>query len=383
MEGKKKVGIITIVKVNNYGAELQAFALQRKLNLMGYDAEIIDYLFYKNKQYKRENISKPFYPYPFKMRIKETLLPICEWLRSIPHNKALTYRNKGFAEFHKRNTRFSSTVFKSYSQLYGNPPHYDIYCVGSDQVWNPNCYTSLFPYFLTFVSEGNRKVAYASSFGVSSIPQQAIENYKIGLNNLDYISVREKTGMSIVKQITGKDATVVVDPTLLLLRDEWIKIAKFDKVPSGNYLLLYVLKDSDYITRIAIETARRKSLEIVRLCKGAYTQDNKNSGITDIIDAAPDDFVGLFAKASMVMTNSFHGTVFSNIFHKDFYSIIPRGKDNNSRIVDLLERIGNQTRIINEGDDFKEAAAIEWNSVDNEITTFVQQSEKYIHDSFQ
>lgn len=98
----KKIGIITIVKVNNYGAELQALALQKKLCLMGYDAEIIDYLFYKNKKHKKEKCSTPFYPYPLKDKIKEWLLPIYENIKSIPYTKANEKRAQGFISFHKK-----------------------------------------------------------------------------------------------------------------------------------------------------------------------------------------------------------------------------------------------------------------------------------------
>lgn len=380
---KGKVGIITILKVNNYGAELQAFALQRKLNLMGYDAEIIDYLFYKHKDYRKEKIARPFYSYPFKKKIKEKILPIYEWLRNLPYCKALNARNKGFEDFHCQNTRFSQETYTSYSQLYNKPPEYDFYCVGSDQVWNPYCYTSLNPYFLTFVSGNKKKVSYASSFGVAEIPGQAVESYRSGLKDFDHISVREETGAAIVKRIIGKDAIVVADPTLLLSRDEWLRIAKFDKVPQEDYLLLYVLKDSNYITKIAQKIAKEYGFKIVRICKSTYRQDSKRSGILDIIDAAPDDFVGLFSRAKMVLTNSFHGTVFSNIFHRDFYSVLPIGKDNNSRIVDLLNKIGNQPRLIYEGTDFKETLAIDWNIIDEEIEKLVQLSEHYIYESFQ
>lgn len=157
----KKISIITITKVNNYGTELQSFALQHKMQMMGADAEIIDYLFYKNREYRREKISEPFYPFPLKKRVKEYLLPIVEWIKAMPNRKANLRRAAGFEAFHKKNTRFSQKRYRSYSELYNAQLDYDIYCVGSDQVWNPSCFTNLNPYFLTFAPKDKPKFPHA------------------------------------------------------------------------------------------------------------------------------------------------------------------------------------------------------------------------------
>lgn len=373
----KKIGIITILKTNNYGAELQAFALQKKLNLIGYNAEIIDYLFYKNKNHKREKISYPFYHFPFKKKIKEYILPMYEKIRSIPHYKELKLRNKGFEKFHEKYTKFSAQTYKSYSQLYDQAPDYDIYCVGSDQVWNPNCYTSLNPYFLTFAPKGKKRISYASSFGISSIPNNAKSFYRKGLIDLNAISVREKTGTYLIKELIGKEAKVVVDPTLLLTVNDWRNIANYSKVPNFQYILLYVLKDSTYITQIAQKLSKELDIKIVRICKGAFKQDKRNSGIINIIDAAPDDFIGLFSKAQYVLTNSFHGTVFSILFNKNFYTILKKGKDNNSRQIDLLNNLGIENRIIYESETIK-TSTINYTFCNKQIEVLRKDSENYL-----
>lgn len=376
----KRIGIITIVKVNNYGAELQTLALQRKLSLMGYDSEIIDYLFYKNLLHKREKISRPFFSYPLKNRIKEWLLPIYENIKIIPYRKEYNIRKNGFSSFHVRNTKFSPVCYKSYSELYNNPPIYDVYCVGSDQVWNPRCYTNLNPYFLTFAPKDAKKISYASSFGVKTLPENAKKQYCELLQNLDYISVREENGVQLVKDVSGKDAINVADPTLLLTKDEWKPIAKYDKVPNEKYILLYVLKDSEYIKNIAIELSRKTGLKVVRICKGAFKQDKKSDNILNITDAAPDDFLGLIDKAEMVLTNSFHGTVFSILFEKDFYTIIKRGVENNSRQFSLLKTL-DIDRIKYEDESFIESSSIDWTKVNKNLTEFRQKSVDYLNEA--
>lgn len=372
----KTIGIITIVKVNNYGAELQAFALQRKLNLMGYKAEIIDYLFYKNKEFKKEKISRPYYNFPLKKRIKEFLLPIIEEMKSLPHYKNYQNRIRGFERFHNKYTRFSPVRYYSYSQLYKNPPVYDVYCVGSDQVWNPNCYTSLNPYFLTFAPKSSKKIAYASSFGVKNLPNDAKNIYKENLAQLTHISTREKTGIKIIKDLTGREAKLVLDPTFLLTQEEWNEIANCSKVPNYKYILLYVLKDSKFITKTAMELSKLSGLKIVRITKGAFKQDS-NKSILDITDAAPDDFIGLFSKADLILTNSFHGTVFSIIYQKDFYTILKKDKDNNSRQIDLLNSLDLGNRLVYEGS-FLQQPSIDYKISNPRIEKLRHQSLDYL-----
>lgn len=374
----KSVGIITIVKVNNYGAELQAFALQHKLELMGYKAEIIDYLFYKHSQHKREKCSKPFYPYPFKKRCKEWLLPKWEWLKCQMHRDSSNRRNERFDAFHRENTRFSIHCYSSYTELYNNPPSYDVYCVGSDQVWNPGCYTSLNPYFVSFAPKGKRKISYASSFGVKNIPYSARMQYHTLLEGMDAISVREEVGVKLVKDLSGKMAVKVADPTLLLTKAEWNAVAKFDKVPREKYILLYVLKGSEYITQQAIAMGKIRGLKVIRICKGAFKEDKESSGIENIIDAAPDDFLGLISKAEMVLTNSFHGTVFSILFERDFYTIVKRSTENNSRQLSLLNTL-KINRIKYEDKTFKETAPINWEMVRDILSDFRQKSINYLN----
>lgn len=373
----KHIGIITIVKVNNYGAELQALALQKKLCLMGFKAEIIDYLFYKNKGHKREKCSMPFYPYPIKKKIKEYILPLYETIKSIPYWRTQKNREKSFIEFHKKNTIFSPQCYHSYSELYKNPPIYDVYCVGSDQVWNPGCFTNLNPYFLSFAPEGKRRISYASSFGVKELPASAKKQYSRLLQGLDSISVREDAGVEIVKVVSGRNATKVVDPTLLLTKTEWKTIAKYDKEPNGKYILLYVLKDSEYIKQTALTLRDKTGLQIVRICKGAFKQDKPSDDIIDIIDAAPDDFLGLIEKAEIVLTNSFHGTVFSILFERDFYTILKRNVENNSRQTSLLNAL-HIDRIRYEDTEFVSGPDIDYRKCETAINSLKASSEQYL-----
>lgn len=361
----KKIGIITIVKANNYGAELQSYALQQKLNMLGYDAEIIDYLFYKNPLFRKTQKAKPVFKFSLKKQIKEFAFIKLQNLKNIFFRKNVKLRNKKFDLFHKENTRFSETFF-TIDKLYDTELHYDVYISGSDQIWNPNLYSSLEPYFLTFAPKDAKKISYASSFGISHLPNQYIEKYKRWLEGYKAISVRENTGVKIIEQL-GLKSEWVLDPTLLLTKGEWTKIEKPINVPD-KYILVYELINSKFLEIFAAHMSNMMGYKVVRICKDVFTPKNKNNFI-NIMDAGPAEFVYLFNHADYIITNSFHGSAFSINFNKNFYVVLPKHKDNNSRQISLLELFKLQNRIIYEDSDINSIniSDIEYNCVNKKL----------------
>ena len=174
---KKKIGIITILKVNNYGAELQAYAAQKVLQLMGYDAEIIDYLFYKNTNHKRTRMSAPTAKMSIRKHLSERIYPIVAHWKSRHFRKAQNERNAKFEKFHKEYTRMSA-CYDTLDKLKSAKLDYDVLMTGSDQVWNPGIYSSLDPYLLKFGDENIKRIAYAASFGVSQVPDDVTDYYE-------------------------------------------------------------------------------------------------------------------------------------------------------------------------------------------------------------
>lgn len=341
-----KVGIITILKVNNYGAELQAYATQAKLKKLGYEAEIIDYLFYKNPGHKRTSMSRPVFPFSMSARVKEWVYPKLMALKSLPYRETLKRRNSRFARFHQENTSLSRT-YRSMEDLYASHMDYDVYLTGSDQVWNPGIYSSLAPYFLTFAPAGHKRISYAASFGISRIPEFARSYYREQLRSYAAIGVREKDAVEIVKDISGKNAEWVLDPTLLLNRQEWMEVAKPYPV-EGDYILMYELTPCPYIRALAEHFHKEKGWRMVRICKNASPED-KDEEVLNIVDAGPAEFLSLMAHATLVITNSFHGTAFSVNFQRDFYTVLPQRKQNNGRQRSLLELLGLTGRLLVEG----------------------------------
>jgi hypothetical protein len=366
----RKIGIITILNVNNYGAELQAFALNFKLRKLGYDNEIINYLYYKHPDYKKEKVSNPIVKISFITNLKGIVLKWIDIFNKLTHPKNAKIRKAKFDEFHKLNTNISKP-YKSFSELYNAKLEYDTFIVGSDQVWNPNTRTSIKPYFLTFAPKERKRISFASSFGVGSLNTDFYPAYKECFEHLDYISCREKAGLEIIKDVTGKEATHVVDPTLLLSKREWESIM----IPyncDGPYILMYILTHSPYITKLALEVQKRTGYKIIRVCFNSINTE-KNPDILNIVDAGPAEFLGLYANASFVITNSFHGSIFSLIFEKEFFTITPLSKSNNSRQVGLLKMVGLENRILKEGSDISK---IDLDTIDYTLVNTIIEKEK-------
>lgn len=348
-----KIGIITIQKCDNFGADLQAYALGAKLRNLGYDAENIDYLFYKHPRHLNSKREKPIFKLSLVNRVKELLFPIVERVRDFKHRKAMTIRAAKFSAWTDKHLKCGNE-YRSVDSLYENPPRYDVYMVGSDQVWNPRMGSNIKPYFLDFAPKGARCVSYAASIGTASLSSGVYAAYHQWLERFSSIGVREKSAERIIGNI-GLNAEVkhVVDPTLLLNAEEWAAVG--EKVDVGEkYLLLYDLIASEETAELARNIAAEKGLAVIRVGDGAY---------------GPGEFVSLFANASFVVTNSFHGTAFSLIYEKDFYSVIPRGMTNAARIESVLKLVGASDRLIRAEDvsQFADATPVDWTSVSTKL----------------
>ena len=384
----KSIGIITIVKVNNYGAELQAFALQKKIEQLGYSSEIIDYIYYKNWRFHDTKESCPLIPMGNKARIsywiKYRLINfILDKIVPLFH-KPTSKRLRRFDDFHKYNTRFSRS-YRSMQQLYNTCIDYDIYVVGSDQVWNPAASSSIEPYFLTFAPKNTKKFSYASSFGVATIPSGIQERMATLLGNIDTISVREDSGITLVKQLTGKDALLVVDPTLLLTKEEWNNYMKPYPSMPRHYVLIYQLSESNVIVDAAMKIGRERNMPVYRICKRSFRVE-KNDGVINILDAGPAEFLSLIAKADYLVTNSFHGTAFAVNFNIPFYTIVSSKKNNNSRMVSLLKLLDLSDRLVEEDiceDSIDPTKSIDFKKPNDSLTAFRNKSMTYLLSNIQ
>ena len=322
-----KCGIITFHRAINYGGVLQAYALQEYINKeLDVDCEIIDY--------RCENIESMYKYRPKGLNPKALI----KYLLKLPMNAK---KKKAFDRFVDRYIKKGKSVYKS--ELEKENDKYDIIITGSDQVWGKSRIDVDHSYFLDFVKDSKKKVSYAASFGAKEIDNPLMEEYKKLLSDFTHISVREKSGLDIVKKLTDKNAIVSIDPTLLLDKEQWAQIAS-TKLKFKKYLLIYTLTNSKSIIDTARKIAKEKGLIIYNISDAV----KEEKGIKNLKAVSPEEWVGAFMNASYVVTNSFHGTAFAINFNKDFNSEVSQAiAARGNRITDLLDLLDLSDRLIN------------------------------------
>lgn len=320
MEKDFKICTITHHTVPNYGAVLQAYALQKLLDKYKVNNEILNY--------KSERVERTYYRSFFKCEnLKKKIIYL------------LYYRSR------KRYKKFDGFVINELrlSQMYNKNDlnktngAYDLFITGSDQVWNLNIHRGDTTYMLDFVNDNKKKGSYAASFGYKDIPKQFEEQSKNLINQFEYILLREDTGLEIISKLgITKNCDVVVDPTLLLDKDDYIKLIGNEN--SGEkYILCYDLINSPKLIDFALNLSKKFNLKI----KNINTSLRSVKGMENLFYEGPIEFLKLFYNAEYIVTSSFHGMIFSLIFNKCFFYKLNDSKvNNNSRIIDLSNRLG-------------------------------------------
>ena len=329
-----KIGIFTFFQTN-YGAVLQAYALQKYLqNQPDTEVEIIDFTTPEHleghKVCKRQSLKNP-------------VVAIAYYFFTLIHDRQLKRRVTRTRDFKNKYFHFTRR-FSSMKEALKNHPIEDIYITGSDQVFNPNGkYVPL--YYLGFDKGNGKKVAYAPSFGISEFNADITQKIKGYIQDFDFLSCRELTGADYLSSITGHDVPVVVDPVLLHNADEWGKVAVTPRYKK-DYIFIYDLNGADNLIKIAKDIQRNTGLPIVCL---TGKREKKYSVDKQFYDAGPAEFVGWIKDANYVVTDSFHGTVFSLIFCKQFFTFIALEKTS-SRIKNLLGKVKLENRIVTKRD---------------------------------
>lgn len=383
----KKIGICVVIYNNNFGSMLQSYATMKILEEMNMDYEIIRY----RKKYSPLFILKSIPRILNKNIWIDKKRVIQKKIGMISHKdikKANDERNKKFDEFRKKYFKKMAEFSYGYKELKKAGGKYDAYLVGSDQLWLPSGLATNF-YNLNFVQDNKLKISYASSFGVKEIPFYQIKRTREYLNRIEYISTRENSGKDIVKKLTGKEVPVVVDPTLLFNASQWESILQNKKLYEEKYIFAYFLganvKHRDEVRKLAKE----KNLKIVTIRHmDEYVEADNDFGDYAPYNIGPEEFVSLIRNAEYVCTDSFHGTVFSIINHKQFlvfnrYSETSK-TSKNSRIESLCANLGLQTRryisqknivaLIDE--------KINYNDVDEKVEKMRDKSKEYLKNAF-
>lgn len=322
-----KIGIITIVDYTNYGNRLQNYALYYILK-KHFGCYVESLVSYNEKPFNNDN---------YVLWIKEN---ISKMLCIVPELAEKKFGNNV--------TRWAN--FNNWSKLIPTKNIYEQKCIpdyindkyafffaGSDQIWNYHFSSHKFDdYFLKF-AESKKKVAISASFGIDNIPEEWEKTYIEGLKDFAYISVREDAGKNIIKDLLDKEVPVLIDPTMMLSKDEWLKVSKKPRVDTTKpYILKYYLGDEAEEEKID-NWAKKNGYEVYELL---------NDKIPELYSAGPGEFISLIKNASLVCSDSFHCIVFSIIFSRPFvvYSRLGSGNYMTSRLKTLLGKFGFEDR---------------------------------------
>lgn len=328
---KLKIGILTFHSALNYGAILQTYALQQSIKKLGADVEIINY-------------QAPFNEKRFKNKTLKDLTDIRTLYNVLFRNGYKIYNRENFSKFYDELSL--SDVCKTKSELKKVCQKYDRIVCGSDQVWNISCTENDDSYFLPFITDSYKKTSYAASIGFEKLPDCYKEKYSKWISEFSEISVREKSAATIIEELTGRKAECVVDPTLLLNKNEWLEIADYSKVPQKKYVLLYLMSEDKKIISFAKKIAKRENCKIVYINERLF---NLN-GAENLRNVTPTQWLGLFDKAEFVVTNSFHGTAFSINFEKEFFVRYIPHSIANTRLYSILKEYNFLKREVDETD---------------------------------
>lgn len=364
-----KIGILTFHTPINYGAVLQAYALQKYLRSTYPNYDIANIDFKTDEHIKRYRIWLPLRKNIFKYLFDQSCV--------LRRYQALKERKERFRKFVEEEFNLTQR-YETQEKLLSMIPSKDVYIVGSDQVFHPSS-PYLRAYYLDFKKNKSKKIGYAPSFGMSEFSDTVKQKVTPYLIDFDTLSCREQDGAEFIGSILGKSVPVVMDPVFLLSKNEWASMSiepQFNK----EYIFIYDLNGNEHLIQIAKQIQKQTGLPIVCQTQNAskfYPVEHQ------LYNSGPREFIGLIKNAEYVVTDSFHGTAFSILFNKEQYIYNARPKAS-SRIYSIMSKFGLQDRIIEFGASKKFSFNLhaEKRNFDKQILEQeVSESKKFLHNA--
>lgn len=341
---RKKVSVITSYYIYNYGSVLQAYATQMFFAQMGFEVEFVNYVRENVRNHKTINSKWN------STGIKRIVYKV--------YKEIVKAQNENiFGKYIGKHLQLTEK-YVDQQELYMNPPHANVYCVGSDQMWNSEYNGGVLPEtFLTYAPMGSKKISFSSSMGMSTYPQEELHQMKTYLEDFALISVREKESVEILSREGIKNVYLFLDPTLLIPAQMWKK----EMAPLKHrrrYVLVYQLNVNPHMLWFARKLAEKEHLELFQI---TYSMFRRTKGIHYIHCPSVERFLSLLYSAEYIVTDSFHGTAFSINFNRNFYAFNP--PKYNNRIKSILDMVGLSKRLVNEADEIDLNCSIDFNSV--------------------
>lgn len=354
-----RVGIITFHCAYNFGSALQAYALQQAVESLGHTCRIVDYRSRDFNSYKLIKIRRPM-----------------GMLRSIMRYRINKTRKLAFEAFWKNYLNLTERTFtyKDEQELESLRDQFDCFVCGSDQIWNLDCTKGVVgPFFLSFAGD-RKRVAYAPSLAHTAFEERYFDRSLVSkyLSSFDYLSVREEETIGVFQPLVSQKIEHVLDPTLLLRRDAYEEIASVSP-QDEPFIFAYMIAHNPLLVDSIRDTASRKGKRVLYVA----SKELHIAGATNVFGIGPSEFMTLLSHADCVLTNSFHATVFSILFHKPFW-VFSSGHSS-TRILGLLKDIGLRDRFA----DFLEVgsyqgATIDWLDIEARLELLRKDSWDYL-----
>lgn len=380
-ENKGIIGVCLELKNNNYGSMLQSYATQVVLTEYGVKFELISYKKDYTPLFVIKSLPRFFNKYVLQDKLNE--IKKKQFIKDHPEVKeSVTKREAAFDSFREKYFCAPIVTYLGYHELKTKSEKYSAFISGSDQLWSPSGLPSNF-YNLKFTYDEATRISYASSFGVKKIPWYQRSRTKDYLNRMTYISCREQSGKEIVKQLIGKNVPVVCDPTMLLTSKQWDALIGNKITTEGKYIFSYMLGGNREHRKQVEKLSEITGLPIVSIHQ--FLEADLNFGDIEIQDAGPVEFVNLIKNAEYVCTDSFHGSVFSIIYHKKFI-IFNRydetsSTSKNTRIDSLCFTLGLTNRRFS-GSIFENInEPIDYMTIDLMLESFRNESRRYLEEA--
>lgn len=379
---KGRLGACIELKNNNYGSMLQSYATQVMLSNYGFTYDLIRY----QKKYTLWFVLKSMPRILNKVVWKDKLLEKKKnkFIADHPEvQESVKMRNKAFDDFREQYFTVPSPIYKGFKNLRDESRMYTSFLAGSDQMWSPSGLGSNF-YNLMFTYDDAFRMSYASSFGVKEIPWYQKRRTKNYLERIPFISCRENSGKEIVKQLTGRDIPVVADPTMLFTGNEWNDMLPCNRVQNGKYIFSYILGNDEAARNEVLKLKEKTGLPIVSIHQ--YVEADLNFGDVSVEDAGPSEFVDLIRNAEYVCTDSFHGSVFSSLYHKKFIVFNRYAESDkaskNTRIESLCANLGLESRRFSGDICVRINQDIDYVEVDKKLSEIRKYSYEYLESAF-
>jgi len=343
----KRAGIITFHNAENYGAALQTYALMKTLQGLGCDTEVVDY---RNRGvFKRNLIKSLYYALTFQTPLKNIRI---------------------YRQFQRHYLQLSPRPYHTLAEFAADAGRYDYLFFGSDQIWNPDLSNGFDPLYFGQFSTPAKKIAYAASVGKDQLTSEERQTINRLIQNFDAVSVREETLLPLL----DGEVECVVDPCMLLAGEAWDHIAGETKMDS-EYILVYQLFPNKTLLQAALQFARDQNMRVALI--SPYPTFQGRGQVVKLGRISPTDFLAYYRHAHLVLSDSFHGTLFSILFHKPFYTLLPAAKT--GRITSLLEKLNLSDRIIDQP--VAELQPVDYSRVEPLLQAEIQRSLDYIRRS--